>query len=1347
MKTTSHFSSPAALLIAALIACLPLTSEGQNDAPTVASDTASVTVDEGSTALASGTFSDSNGDAVTITASVGTITQSNPGTWTHQQTVTQGGNPIELVLDSQENLYVVNETQKKVYRYDSSGDPVTNWTVTGSPTGVAVDSTNGWLYVSLKDGHRVDKYTLDGTFLLSWGTLGTANGQFNAPHCVALDAAGNVYVTDSGNRRVQVFNSSGTFLRKWGTLGSSSGQFNFPQGIRITPGGTVYVADRNNNRVQYFDTNGTFLGSWGTTGSGDGQFNGPASIGIDPGGNVVVGDISNNRIQKFTATGVYLDKLGPATSVGNLALPHGTAFPPSGRSVYIADWGNGRVVKFATPGGWSWSYPTTDGPDQSQYVTITATDNGSPNLSSSDIFTLTVNNVAPTIVLTGAGSVDPQTSYTLNLGPVSDPGADTVTGYTINWGDGTPAETFTGDPAGQSQTHTYAATGSRTISVALTDEDGTHPNAGTKTISVVDTTPPSVTINQAGTQADPTNVSPINFTVVFSEPVTNFTTGDVTLSGTAGATTAAVTGSGSTYNVAVSGMTQDGTVIATIAAGVANDAAGNGNNASTSTDNSVTFDNTPPSVTINQAAGQTDPTVFSPINFTVVFSESVTDFDGNDVTLTGTAGPTTATVTGSGTTYNVAVSGMTATGTVTASIAAGRAHDAAGNGNTASTSTDNTVFYVNTNGQTSFEVNSLADTDDGVCAPAGVGNGCTLREAINAANTAPGPQTITFSVMGTINLTSPLPNLSTEMTIDGPGAGQLTVRRDTGGDYRIFNVTTGATVTINELTIANGRMLNPNNAITSNGGGIFNGGTLTLQMCVVSGNTAAGSLNTPAGSQNFIQGLGGGVYLAAGSTLNVTASTFAGNRGDQGGAIYNQGGTLTLDGSVVVNNASTYNAGGIYTRGNAGTAGSATITKSTISGNSGGNNTQGFGGAGGGLFNLSDGPATLTVTNSTVSGNTAPEGGGVNNTSGATLNLRNSTVSGNTSSGNNSAGGVVNNGTANITSSTITNNTATGSGSASGVISAGGTATVGNTLIAANVNNATIPDVSGTSFVSQGYNFIGNRGTVTTFNQTGDQTGTAAPPLDPKLAPLGNNGGQTQTHALLLDSPAVDAGKDLGAAGSDQRGSPRPVDLSRPNAPGGDGSDIGAFELNLARPTITTQASAGIVAGGTISDTATLANGDAPTGQITFKLYGPNDAACGGTPVFTSTKTVNGNGSYTSDSFTPPTAGTYRWIASYSGDSRNDTVSGACNDANETVVVSKATPTLTTQASATTAVGGTISDTANLSGGVAPTGTITFKAYGPDDTNCGGAAVFTSVVTVTGNGTYNSGNFSPTAPG
>lgn len=109
------------------------------------------------------------------------------------------------------------------------------------------------------------------------------------------------------------------------------------------------------------------------------------------------------------------------------------------------------------------------------------------------------------------------------------------------------------------------------------------------------------------------------------------------------------------------------------------------------------FEPTRPSVTINQAAGQADPTSSSPTNFTVTFSEPVTGFDSSDVVLSGTAGATTAIVTGSGAVYNVAVSGMTAAGTVIATVADNAALSAANAPSSSSTSTDNTVTYLTCN--------------------------------------------------------------------------------------------------------------------------------------------------------------------------------------------------------------------------------------------------------------------------------------------------------------------------------------------------------------------------------------------------------------------------------------------------------------------------------------------------------------------------------------------------------------------------------------------------------------------------------------------------------------------------
>ena len=184
-------------------------------------------------------------------------------------------------------------------------------------------------------------------------------------------------------------------------------------------------------------------------------------------------------------------------------------------------------------------------------------------------------------------------------------------------------------------------------------------------------------------------------------------------------------------------------------------------------------------------------------------------------------------------------------------------------------------------------------------------------------------------------------------------------------------------------------------------------------------------------------------------------------------------------------------------------------------------------------------------------------------------------------------------------------------------------------------------------------------------------------------------------------------------------------------------------------PTLTTQASAPIIVGsGSLSDTATLSGATSnATGTITFNLYGPNDATCA-TSIFSSTSTVNGNGSYTSGSFTPTTVGTYRWIANYSGDANNNPTANGCNAANESVIVSPRSPALTTQASAPIIVGsGSLSDTATLSGATTTaTGTITFNLYGPNDATCT-TSIFSSTATVNGNGSYTSLSFTPTAAG
>ncbi len=213
------------------------------------------------------------------------------------------------------------------------------------------------------------------------------------------------------------------------------------------------------------------------------------------------------------------------------------------------------------------------------------------------------------------------------------------------------------------------------------------------------------------------------------------------------------------------------------------------------------------------------------------------------------------------------------------------------------------------------------------------------------------------------------------------------------------------------------------------------------------------------------------------------------------------------------------------------------------------------------------------------------------------------------------------------------------------------------------------------------------------------------------------------------------------------------------NACGSAGSPLEILSVGLASPTTTTAVSnsGSIAIGGSATDTATLSGGFNPTGTMTFKVYGPSDMFCVGSPLFVSMKVVSGNGLYVSDAFAPSSLGTYHWMASYGGDVNNNAVSTGCRDSGESLVVVKASPCLSTAVSPATMTqpapppfssnptAPPASDAATLSGGYTPTGTITFNVYTAPD--CSGESLFTSTVPVSGNGVYTSDAFAAAGAG
>src|SRR5438034_135207 len=139
------------------------------------------------------------------------------------------------------------------------------------PLGVATDAS-GHVYVADDGNARIQKFDASGTFLTTWGGAGSGNGQFNCPTGVATDGSGNVYVSDHSYPPLRKFDAGSIFLNAGIKSGTGNGQFHGPHGVATDGSGNVYVSDTNNNRVQKFDASGTFLTAWGSYGTGTGQF-------------------------------------------------------------------------------------------------------------------------------------------------------------------------------------------------------------------------------------------------------------------------------------------------------------------------------------------------------------------------------------------------------------------------------------------------------------------------------------------------------------------------------------------------------------------------------------------------------------------------------------------------------------------------------------------------------------------------------------------------------------------------------------------------------------------------------------------------------------------------------------------------------------------------------------------------------------------------------------------------------------------------------------------------------------------------------------------------------------------
>ncbi len=421
---------------------------------------------------------------------------------------------------------------------------------------------------------------------------------------------------------------------------------------------------------------------------------------------------------------------------------------------------------------------------------------------------------------------------------------------------------------------------------------------------------------------------------------------------------------------------------------------------------------------------------------------------------------------------------------------------------------DNSIFVcdigaVEVVGKT-LTVNKTADTNDGVCSE----TDCTLREAIGTSNARAGANTIIFAsslpASSVITLVSQLPVITDTVTIDGSTAMSLTVSGD--NKYRVFEIGSGTTVTMTNMTLANGDLSGGSSCPDACGAGILNGGQLALDRMIISNNDAY---------------QGGGVYVAIGGVMTMTQGDLMHNSATDGGGIYNWG-RSSVNLSTISNNTAT-NGGGVYNTASGWIESIDVTIKDNLAGISGG-----------GIYNF----GKLTLRRNTVFNNGASTangvGGGVYILQTGQLTMTNSTVSSNSAFW---GGGVANTGQSNIRNSTLSDNLATVGGGL--WINSFGVLYFSNSIIA---NSQVGVDCSSGRTIPVSNN-------INNLVETGNCSALFSD--DPKLQPLDYYGGETRTQAIPVESPAYNKGDNVTCEAKDQRGVSRPQDGA---------CDIGAFE-------------------------------------------------------------------------------------------------------------------------------------------------------------------------------------------
>jgi len=258
--------------------------------------------------------------------------------------------PAGIAFDSANNFFIIDESRKKVNKYNYEGQAQGTWRISGkglpglkTPAGIALDLDDN-IYISDSREHTVLKFNQAGVFLLKWGKEGSAGSALKNPQGIAINPDSEIYVADTGNNCVKIFSNTGELKKIIGKQGTSDGNFMAPISLTINSLGELFVIDRH--RLQKFSRLGEFDQAWVLSRVGEGNHAGIRGIGIDNGGYIYLADL-NNQVFKLDQNGEVISQFGTPKSSSNtpIDIPSGIALDRLGY-IYILDRETKTLYKF-----------------------------------------------------------------------------------------------------------------------------------------------------------------------------------------------------------------------------------------------------------------------------------------------------------------------------------------------------------------------------------------------------------------------------------------------------------------------------------------------------------------------------------------------------------------------------------------------------------------------------------------------------------------------------------------------------------------------------------------------------------------------------------------------------------------------------------------------------------------------------------------------------------------------------------------------------------------------------------------------------------------------------------------